>query len=120
MNVFIASFKLRILHDFPQIIYHLCLENTLTNNDDFLRSQAFTFESIAGIAYSSYNNPQQYLFRLRSVDSAISRPVLFGRTDQYEPVIRIIESTEGITTARGLLESIIISCRKDLECTELN
>jgi len=63
-----------------------------------------------------YGNGQPSLVYHGSIDSiegAISQPVLLGRTDQYEPVSRIIENMEGITTARELFESISISCRKD-------
>ena len=70
-----------------------------------------------------YGNGQPsivYRGTIEAIDGATSRPVLIGRTDQHEPVTQIIENTEGITTARQLLQSITISCRKDLECSESN
>lgn len=41
-----------------------------------------------------------------------SKPVLLGRTDQYEPVAHIINDVEGITTAKKLLDRIYVSCRR--------
>ena len=75
------------------------------------------FQSLAEEGHSDrYGNGQPSLVYHGSIDAiegAASQPALLGRTDQYEPVIRIIENTEGITTARELLDSVSISCSKD-------
>ncbi len=78
--------------------------------------------SVAGRS-DRYGNGQPslvYLGTIEAADGAASQPELFGRTDQYEPVTQIIENTECITTAKQLLQSIKVSCGKDMECTTEN
>jgi len=47
---------------------------------------------------------------IEAVNGAVSQPVALGRTDQYEPVMTLMENTEGITTALKLLKTITVSC----------
>ena len=74
------------------------------------------FQSLTEQGYSDrYGNGQPSLVyhgSIEAIEGAASRPALLGRTDQYEPVTRIIENTQGITTARRLLESMSVSCRR--------
>jgi len=48
---------------------------------------------------------------IEAIKGAVSQPVVLGHTDQYEPVFKLTENTEGITTALELLKSIAVSCR---------
>ena len=77
----------------------------------------FDFQSLTQEGRSDrYGNGQPSLVyhgSIEAVEGATSQPVLLGRTDQYEPVNRIIENIKSITTARELFESISISCIKD-------
>jgi len=48
---------------------------------------------------------------LEAVKGAVSQPIVLGHTDQYEPVGKLKENTNGITTAPELLKTIMVSCR---------
>lgn len=47
---------------------------------------------------------------IEAVKGAVSQPVVLGHTDQYEPIFKLTENTEGITTALKLLKTIKVSC----------
>jgi hypothetical protein len=78
--------------------------------------------TVAGRSDRYGNGQPSLVYRgtIDAVDGVTSWPELFGRTDQYEPVRQIIENTEGIITAKQLLQSIKVSCRKDMECATEN
>jgi hypothetical protein len=66
-------------------------------------------------ASDPYGNGQPSLIyrgRIEAVEGAASRPQIAGRTDQYEPTDRLVENTEGITTAKDLLRGIAVSCQR--------
>jgi hypothetical protein len=48
---------------------------------------------------------------IEAVSGMTSKPVVLGRTDQYEPVVKLTKNTEGITTALELLSTLTVSCQ---------
>jgi hypothetical protein len=69
--------------------------------------------SEAGVS-DPYGNGQPslvYKGRIEAVEGAASRPQIAGHTDQYGLTDRLVENTEGITTAKELLNSITVSCQ---------
>ncbi|MHC4518586.1 MAG: hypothetical protein ACYTAS_08365, partial [Planctomycetota bacterium] len=67
-----------------------------------------------------YGNGQPslvYRGSIEAVEGAKSRPILVGRTDQHEPVRELATDLREITTARALLRSIHVSCRRNGEVT---
>ena len=48
---------------------------------------------------------------LKAVKGTVSQPVVVGRTDQYEPVVKLTESTEGVTMALELVNTLTVSCQ---------
>lgn len=45
-------------------------------------------------------------------EGSASRPELIGRTDQYEPVDKLITNIEGVTSAKDLLKAVSVSCKE--------
>lgn len=52
-----------------------------------------------------------YRGTLEAAKGGVSQPVVLGRTDQYDPDARLVENTEGMTTALELLKMITVSCQ---------
>ncbi|MBN2180285.1 MAG: hypothetical protein JW715_00115 [Sedimentisphaerales bacterium] len=50
---------------------------------------------------------------IEAADGATVRPSLLGRTEQYEPVDQVISNLDGITTAKEILQTILVSCAEE-------
>lgn len=73
---------------------------------------AFPKQSKDGRADRDGNGQPSLVYRgtIEAVKGAVSEPIVLGHTDQFKPVVTLMENTEGMTTALELLKTITVSC----------